>query len=140
MKSVVYKQDEHVLPWVAKRIDAPFFAPDAVSIGFTEDGKLVSAVVFEHFTGNNVFMHVAVDDPSKVSRHDLKVAFAYPFLALGCQRVSGLVRVDNEKAKEFDERLGFREEGVMRSMAADGTDMIMYGMLKSECRWIGAKR
>lgn len=140
MKTIVYEQQERVLPWAAQRVGARFFAPDAVAIGFEENGELYGVVVFEQFSGTNVFMHVAIDKPEKVTRHDLRAAFTYPFGALGCQRISGFVRVDNRKAMDFDERLGFRAEGIVRQMAADGTDMILYGMLKHECRWIGAKR
>jgi RimJ/RimL family protein N-acetyltransferase len=50
--------------------------------------------------------------------------------------VTGLVRVDNIEARRFDENLGFVQEGIIRRGADDGTDMILYGMLKEECRWL----
>ena len=66
-------------------------------------------------------------------------SFAYPFIQLDCHRVTGLVRADNMEARRFDEHLGFKQEGVIRKGAADGTDMILYGMLKEECRFLGIK-
>jgi RimJ/RimL family protein N-acetyltransferase len=63
--------------------------------------------------------------------------FAYPFLQLNCRRITGLVRADNFVAQKFDEHLGFRREGLLREACDDGTDMILYGMLKNECRFIG---
>jgi RimJ/RimL family protein N-acetyltransferase len=33
-------------------------------------------------------------------------------------------------------RQGFTQEGVLREAFEDGEDAILYGMLKSECKWI----
>ena len=55
---------------------------------------------------------------------------------VGCRRVTGLVHDNNHDARRFDEHLGFKQEGVLRKAAPDGDDMIVYGMLREECRWI----
>jgi RimJ/RimL family protein N-acetyltransferase len=39
-------------------------------------------------------------------------------------------------ARKFDEHVGFIQEGVIRQAFEDGEDAILYGMLKSECKWI----
>jgi RimJ/RimL family protein N-acetyltransferase len=122
---------------MAAKVDAPFFFPDAKGVGWESDGVLVGGVVFEQYNGLNIFMHVAIEDGAVVTRKDLRIAFAYPFVHLGCKRITGLVRADNARAQRFDEHLGFRQEGALRQAAADGTDMVVYGMLKEECRWIG---
>jgi RimJ/RimL family protein N-acetyltransferase len=85
-------------------------------------------------------MHVASDG----SRHWMTPAymaacFRYPFLQLGVNRVSGLVRADNKDAQRFDEALGFKLEGVLRQGAADGSDLFLYGMLRSECRYLDGR-
>jgi RimJ/RimL family protein N-acetyltransferase len=50
------------------------------------------------------------------------------------------VREDNLDAQRFDEHLGFKREGLVRRGADDGTNLILYGMLKEECRWLEMKR
>jgi RimJ/RimL family protein N-acetyltransferase len=140
MKTLVYGKDEEVIKWVGEKIDEDSFGP-ANAIGVEEDGKLIAGVVYNIYNGPSVCMHVAAE-PGKIwlSKKSLFAFFAYPFIQLGCNRVTGLVRVDNIEARRFDEHLGFVQEGVIRKGATDGTDMILYGMLKEECRWLGVKK
>ena len=61
--------------------------------------------------------------------------FDYPFNQLGVNRITGLVAKKNKEARRFDEHLGFKYEGNMRHALADD-DMLIYGMLKRECKWL----
>jgi L-amino acid N-acyltransferase YncA len=139
MRNILVDNQKRVLAWMARKVDAPFFSADAKAIGWEAGGVLIGGVVFELWSGPNIYMHVAVEDGAVVTRKDLRIAFAYPFQHLNCKRITGLVRADNLKAQRFDEHLGFRLEGRMRQAAADGTDMLVYGMLSDECRWLGVK-
>ena len=86
-------------------------------------------------------MHVAaVPGKRWMTKDFLWRVFAYPFLQLNCNRVTGLVREDNIVAQKFDEHIGFKREGLIRKGATDGADIILYGMLKEECRWLGVKK
>ena len=139
MKRVIYSENDRVVSWVAERIDEQRFE-GAVGIGLEEDGELIAGVVFNMYTGPSISMHVAaVPGRRWMTREYLWRCFAYPFLQLGCRRITGLVRVDNLEAQKFDEHLGFKREGLLRQACDDGTDMIVYGMLKSECRFIGER-
>jgi hypothetical protein len=140
MKQVIYGQDARVIDWVGQRVDEDNFG-EASGIGLEEDGKLIAGVVYNMYTEASICMHVAAEPGKRwMNRDFLFRAFAYPFLQLNCNRVTGLVRVDNIEARRFDEHLGFVQEGVIRKGATDGTDMILYGMLKEECRWLGVKK
>jgi RimJ/RimL family protein N-acetyltransferase len=91
-------------------------------------------------TATSVMMHVASDESSHwMTPYYLSACFRYPFIQEGCTRITGLVRADNYHAQKFDEHLGFKREGQLRAACADGTDLIVYGMLKSECRFIEGK-
>ena len=141
MKSVVYGQDQRVCKWVGDRIDEPDFGRDVVGLGLEEDGELIAGVVFNMYTVSSICMHVAADPGRRwMTRDFLWRSFAYPFIQLKCNRITGLVRVDNLDAQRFDEHLGFVKEGRLRKAATDGTDMFIYGMLREECRWLGVKR
>ena len=139
MKKVIYGQDERVTNWVAERVNEDDFGP-ATAIGLEKDGGLVAGVVFNMYNGPGICMHVAGTGKEWLTRDFLYRCFAYPFIQLECNRVTGLVRVDNMLAQKFDEHLGFVREGVIRRGASDGTDFILYGMLKEECRWLEMKR
>jgi RimJ/RimL family protein N-acetyltransferase len=141
MKTVVYGQNERVLQWVGERIDEEDFGPGSVGIGLEENNELIAGVAFNMYTKASICMHVAAMPGRRwMTRDYLWRCFAYPFLQLNCNRITGLVRVDNLDAQRFDEHLGFEKEGVLRKAHTDGTDMIIYGMLKEDCRWLGVKK
>jgi len=137
MKSVIYGQDEQVAAWVAERAGDEEFGPGAVAIGLEEDNRLIAGVVFNMYTKASICMHVAAEPGKRWMTKDfLWRSFAYPFVQLNCNRITGLVRVDNFDAQRFDEHLGFKREGLIRRGFTDGTDMILYGMLREECRFL----
>ena len=140
MRQSIYGQDARVIEWVGERINESDFGT-ATAIGLEEDGTLIAGVVYNLYNGPSICMHVAAE-PGKhwLSKDFLFRVFAYPFLQLECNRVTGLVRVDNLKARRFDEHLGFVQEGVIRRGASNGLDMVLYGMLREECRWLGVKK
>lgn len=141
MKTTVYGQEDLIIPWVGERIDEDNFSQGAVAIGMEEDGQLIVGVVYDSYTGPSIAMHVAAEPGKRWTTKDfLYRCFAYPFIQLECNRVTGLVRADNLVAQKFDEHLGFVREGVIRRGASDGTDLILYGMLKDECRWLEIKQ
>jgi hypothetical protein len=135
MDTFIYDQNR-VRQWVGAVVKANFDAKSA-AIGLERNGRLIVGVVYDRFSGNDICMHVAaVPGVIWCRPHVVRKFFAYPFLQLGCDRVTGLVAASNHVARKFDEHLGFVQEGVMRKGMADGTDMVVYGMLREECRWL----
>jgi hypothetical protein len=39
-------------------------------------------------------------------------------------------------AEQFDQRLGFVYEGCIRQILSNGDDLLIYGMLREECRFL----
>jgi RimJ/RimL family protein N-acetyltransferase len=139
MKSIIYGQNNIVIPWVEERLGEDF-SFGATSIGLAKDGQLIAGVVYNHYTKASICMHVASDGSKQwLTREFLFRTFGYPFIQLECNRITALVGIDNFAAQKFDEQLGFVKEGLIRQGSTDGTDLILYGMLKSECRWINKK-
>lgn len=142
MKRIIVDQSGRVASWVSARIPGKDdFPEDARAIGLEQDGEVIAGVVYTMYTGSGVCMHVAAVPGARwMTRDFLYTVFAYPFLQLQCRRVTGLVRTDNEPAQRFDEHLGFVCEGVMRAADDDGCDLIVYGMLREECRWLNVRK
>lgn len=137
MKRTIYGQDERILPWVAERVDADGFGPGSIALGLEENDTLIAGVAFNMYSGPSICMHVAAESGKRwMNRDFLFRSFAYPFIQLKCHRVTGLVRVDNVEAQRFNKHLGFKTEGLLRRAATDGTDMIVCGMLRDECRFL----
>lgn len=110
-------------------------------LGLERDGALIAGVLYEDFNGHNVWMHVAAEPGSHwMTKLFLKSCFHYPFVTLGCSRVSGYVEAKNSAARRFDEHLGFRQEAVLKGAASDGGDVILYAMRRSECKYVNPKQ
>ena len=124
--------------WAAKKIGIDNFRPDAVTITALKDGNIAAVTVFDTFSGNDCQVHVASDGSRTwLSRQYLHLAFAYPFLQLKLRRVTSLVSEKNAASLNFCQQSGFTQEGRLRKAAERGEDLILLGMLREECRWIG---
>lgn len=109
-------------------------------LGLEKDGELVAGVLYEGYNGHNVWMHVgAVPGKRWMTKLFLQTCFYYPFVTLGCSRVSGYVEARNEVARRFDEHLGFKQEAVLKGAASDGGDVIIYAMSRGDCRYVDPK-
>lgn len=139
MKRIVWNEPERVSRFVADRVDAAPFK-DFAAIGLESDGELIAGVVFDGKFGKSIMMHVA----SNGSRHWMTPAymaacFGYAFNQEQVNLIVGLVRADNVDAQRFDEHLGFKRNGLLPQACTDGTDLIVYGMQKDQCRYIRGK-
>lgn len=136
MAQLIYGQEDRLLPWAQERIGVAF-RRDAYTLGLEKDGQLVAVVVWDNFSEGDCNMHIASDGTRAWMNKSLLVsAFAYPFLQLQLNRVTGLVPASNETALAFDEHLGFVREGYHPKAGPNGDDLISLGLLRENCRFI----
>lgn len=122
-----------VLEFVRKHVPLAL-VDNMTALGLERDGELIAGVIYEGFNGHNVWMHCAI--PGRLTREFINACFHYPFVQLGCKRVSGYVEASNIKARLFDEHLGFKPEARLRGAASDGGDVILYAMTREGCRYV----
>lgn len=125
-----------VAEWARKKIGIEHGWPQCSTLSLWDDMTILAAVVYEGYVGNNICMHVAAEGKHWLNRQFLYACFDYPFNQLKVDRVTGCVPDSNEAAKRFDEHLGFQREGLLRKASQDGSDLIVYGMLRAECRFL----
>jgi len=136
MSNLIFDADA-VFHFLTKKGVELVYSAAMQGIGIERDGTLVGGVLYDGYTHNNIFMHVAGTDGIQwATKSFVKAAFGYPFKQLNCKRVSGWVDASNEKARQLDEHLGFKREAVLEGVARDGGDVIIYRMWKHECRFI----
>lgn len=141
MRELIYGDDARVVAWAEPIADSRF-RPDAKAIGIAADGALVGAFIYDTFSSTGCFMHVASNgrpmwlgrDPAAV----LTPVFAFPFVQCGFRRVSAVIGEDNTRSQRFVRRLGASLEGRMREAGKDGSDLLLFGMLRRECPWVPA--
>lgn len=135
---IVYDEPARVVEFFASHMpEAAFGAHTA--IGLERGGRLIAGVVYDGFTGPNAAMHVAaLPGKSWLRRDYLRACFAYPFVQLGCNRVTGLVSSTNAGALKFDFALGFEYETMLKG-AVPGGDLLVLVMWKQNCRWLNLR-
>lgn len=105
-------------------------------ITFTQEGKLMGGVLYTNYQIKSIQMHILILDKRVVTRRNLFVAFHYPFLALECAMVIGVLPSTNEEALDFDLRVGFEEKTRFEGAVPDG-DLVVLWMKRHQCKWLG---
>lgn len=107
------------------------------NLGLERDGELVCGVLYDGWNGVNMWMHVAIEPGSMLTRQFVRYVFYYPFVEIGCKRLTGWVEASNAAAIRFDEHVGFKLETRLAGAASDGGDALIYAMRREECRYLG---
>jgi len=137
MTDYLYGLDYLLIPWVEERIEGMVFDKDAKAIGAARAGEIVACVVFDEFTRVGCQMAIASDGHKRwLTREYIVRTFCYPFVQCGLGRVGSLVSVENVQAIKLNQWMGFKQEGVIRQSGVHGEDMIAFGMLRDECRFV----
>ena len=136
MKEVVYSPTDEMLAWATGRGGIKF-RDDAAAIGLRSDQGLHGVIVFDSFTTTGCWVSVVSDGGRKwITRELIIKVFCYVFIQLDYPRLNSFVSVNNADAIRFNEHFGFKREGLMREAGEQGEDLIVYGMLRRECRWM----
>jgi hypothetical protein len=135
----IYDQDERLVAWATEILGHGHrFRNDAKAIAMEKDGKIRGVVVFDTFGVNDCLMTV-VSDSSKhwMTREFIIRVMAYPFVQLMFPRITCLISRNNKASIRFTNRFGgWKLEGVMREAGLDREDLLLYGMLARDCRWV----
>lgn len=105
------------------------------AIATLRNNQLLGGVIYTNYRISSIEMSCAGEAGWLMPR-DLKRLFSYPLLELGCYTLLTNVKRRNERARRFNEKLGFKHLGVVECGAHKGDDTIVYKMTRPECRWI----
>ena len=83
-------QAEVIARWVEARVPGYRSFDTPAGFGVLREGRLAAGVVFHNYDARAGDMEVviAAESPRWASREVFYTAFAYPFLQLGCRRVT----------------------------------------------------
>lgn len=130
--------DYEIAEWLSERIPYVRHLEPCRGIAFRrrDSGEIVYAGAFNEFRGRDVQYHAACDDPAVLTRSRIRLLFQYPFEQLGVERISCVIAASNKRSRRVVEGLGWKLEGTIRRFYADDEDGLLFGILKSECKWI----
>lgn len=122
-----------VLKWMQDKIGWELPNPYVV-FGIVFKGRIVGGVSYHNYTGSQCEVSAITTSIRWAAKDIIKQLLSYPFNEMGCRRITALTDSKNTKARRMLERMGFKQEGVIRegSLSEAGTDAIYYGLLKRE--------
>lgn len=135
---IVVPGDERVSRWVARKIEGQEIAWGPHScLAVVGHEKVLAGVVYSEFRdGVDIRVSIATNGPGWASRGVLRALFDYPFNQLGVVRITCLIADDNVKSQTLCEKLGFVPEGI-HPLAWNGKkDVVSFGLLRDNCKWI----
>lgn len=131
---MLFGADDVVSAWVGKRVGIDDFGP-CVAIGVSRQDQLLAGCVYNNWRHPNIEVTFATDSPRWASRQAISCILSYPFVQLGCLRITAYTRAGNERARAFLTGLGFDQEGYHPHGFPDD-DAVSYGLLREKCRWV----
>ena len=126
---------EAMCRWAGPRIGCSFDPARTTGMSMLGDHCAATVLYTDYAHGLDIRVHAA-GTGNWLTRHTLALIFGYPFQDLEVRRMTALVARKNKASRTLCERLGFVLEGRMRRACENGDHMIVYGMLKDECRWL----
>jgi hypothetical protein len=106
-----------------------------------DEMDFVAGVVFTNFRSTDgvptdIEISCATETAAAWRPDVCRAIFKYVFEQVGCVRCTSITVKGNRKARSFLEGLGFQLEGNVR-LGYDGRrDALIYGLLRSECRFL----
>ena len=134
---------ETVALWLLKRVEYIQELPGGYeAIGVARGTNLVGACLFTDYRpcpgGGSLTMWAA--GHGWISRRIIREMLGYPFnpkpRGLGCHRITALIGRANKPSRKMVEDLGFVQEGKIRRGLSTTADLMVYGLLREECRWL----
>jgi hypothetical protein len=121
--------DERVAKFVGERV-ASIIVPPFTAMGIEQDSKVVTGIVFNHFTGCDVHMTIA---GRRWPRGFLADIGAYVFDQLGCIRMTAIT--EQPRVVRMATRLGGELEGCLRNHFGPGRDGFVVGFLREDWKF-----
>lgn len=136
---LIYGHDRELSLWAGQQLGyagAIGTRHDPVAIGVARNGKIAAVAVFYDYRLTSIEITFVTTTPRWASRENIKAILSYPFVQLGCKRLTAITEENNSAARAFLERLGFRQEGIHPDGFESGTG-ISYGLLRADAeRWL----
>lgn len=139
---LLFGADAAAAAWVQARIPGCRDFGPCAALAVVRDREVVGGVVFSNFRpeAGDIEVSGAVAPGFRIGPAGLRRALRYAFVQLGCRRITARTGRRNAEARAFLERLGFRLEGVQRGGFDGRQAMMLYGMLKEDCRFLERDR
>ena len=134
---IVYGENTKAAAWCLR--EGWQLGSTAQGIGLERNGELVALCTFDDYRGSDIRIHAAKEIAQRfIPREYLHAVYAYPFIQLGCLRVTAPIVASNVEAIALVQRAGFVYETKL-ARAARGDDLMIYVLWRESCRFLAPK-
>lgn len=126
---IVSEPADFIAGWVARQTRLDLKPPYSVLASIDAADRITAALIFQNWTGPDIEITVAADS---IPRSLLVAGYRYAIQQCGCIRATFKTSVHNQPAIEAMKRLGAKLEGRQRSYYGDGSDALVFGILKED--------
>lgn len=132
---MIYGHDAVLAKWAGDRIGVTDFGP-CRAIGVIRNYEIAAVAVFSQYRPPNIEISFVIENPRWATPQCVRAILRYPFVQLGCKRITAITEATNQRTRAFLCRLGFHQEGVHRDALPSG-DAVTYGLLRQDAsRWL----
>jgi RimJ/RimL family protein N-acetyltransferase len=85
----------------------------------------------------DIELALAILNKRKITKACAKAVCRYPFITLKVPRMTATISATNENSMLLAERHGWVKEGVKRKAGPNGDDIVIWGLLRDECKFLG---
>lgn len=104
-------------------------------IGWTRDGELTYAIMYENYTKRSVEVTFAAAPGAVMPKEFLFAIFDYAFNYLGVTKMIAKIEEVNWKSINMVEKMGFVRECRIQDVFPSGA-MVIYSLAVEDCRWL----
>lgn len=133
---LLYNHDIALARWAGERLGISDWGP-CRAIGVLRRGDLAAVAVFHHFRFPDIEISFVTCDKHWATPATVRGILRYPFIQIGCKRLTAITEEMNQPTRVFLSRLGFRQEGTHPDVFLSGA-AISYGLLRKDAeKWLG---
>ncbi len=134
-KVTIYCPPEHeclqYAKWMGQFVD-DFDPVNCTPVVVFYEDEIVGMVTFSRPHFNRVEMALASSTPKWVTRSNLLTLMSPAFAQYGYAGITATVKRANKRVRKLLEGMGWKREGCLRKADANGGNILIYGLLRSE--------
>lgn len=122
------RQNLFLKAWIEKKLESNL--GDCRCLGVFRNDRLEAVAAFNNYKTYDIEISFAAESPRWATKQVVTWILSYPFVQLGTQRVTALVKKSNKRARKLLVGVGFKEEGCHPHAAANLETVFSYGLTK----------
>ena len=94
---LLFNHDAVLTAWAGARLGIADFRP-CTTIGIAREGVILAAAIYNNYRPPNVEVTFVTASPRWASKGAIRAMLRYPFVQLGCKRLTAITTVQNTSA------------------------------------------